>query len=117
LKPSSSRSRRAAPELPARLKKVDGLHLNELEDGCVVYTPDRHSVHHLNATAALVLELSSERNSVEEIVDLVQEAYALRRRPQEEVHGILAQMLAEGLLVPVEAAPPPGGRKARGRRR
>jgi hypothetical protein len=112
----SSRGK-AGPALPARLKQVEGLHFNELEDGCVVYTPDRHSVHHLNASAALVLELCSQRNSVEEIVDLVREAYSLRRRPADEVHRILAQMLAEGLLAPAEPARPRAARKGRGPRR
>lgn len=117
MKTEPSRGKRATPALPARLKQVEGLHLNELEDGCVVYTPDRHSVHHLNATATLVLELCGDRNSVEEIVDLVREAYGLRRRPAPEVHRILAQMLAEGLLAPVEPPRPQGARKGRGPRR
>ena len=94
--------------LPAHVRRIAGLQFNELEDGCVVYTPGRHSVHHLNATAALVLELCNERNSVDEIVDVVRDAYGLRRRPAPEVHRILADMLAQGLLEPV---PPRAGRK------
>ena len=102
---------RTPPALPEHLQQVRGLQLNELKDGCVVQTPGRHSVHQLNATAAFVLELCNGQNTVEKIVDLVREAYALRRRPAADVERILAQMMAEGLVAP--AKKPSKGRPAR----
>jgi hypothetical protein len=109
----SPRPANASPTLPALLRRVAGLQFNELEDGCVVYTPDRQSVHHLNATAAFVLELCNERNSVDEIVDVVRNAYGLRRRPATEVHRILEDMLDQGLLEPVSPSQGAGRKPAR----
>src|SRR5437762_3878064 len=37
-----------------RLSVIDGLDVNEVKDGLIVYEPDRDRVHYLNGTAAVV---------------------------------------------------------------
>src|SRR5687768_4302704 len=81
-------------------KSVRGLEIHPLEDGCIVYTPRGESVHHLNATATLVLALCTGQNSRPQIVDLVREAYRLKRTPSDQVARILARMEQEGLIGP-----------------
>ena len=81
-------------------RKTDGIQLHEVEDGYIATdTADR--VHHLNATAALVIELCTGANSTEEIVDLVREAYQLAEPPRQEVLDILTRMAQAGLIAPL----------------
>ena len=66
-----------------------GLDIKAVDDGYVVYQPDRDRVHHLNPTAALVLELCNGRNLAPELPNLVQLAYGLPQPPVEQVMACL----------------------------
>jgi hypothetical protein len=79
-------------------RRVDGLEINPVEDGFMIYQPDKDRVHYLNHTAVLVLELSDGRRSASEIAELIQEAYRLSKRPRREVDEALAKMTSEGLV-------------------
>ena len=78
-------------------KRIDGLEINQVEDGFIIYEPKRDRVHYLNHTAVLILELCNGRNSPAEIARLVQAAYSLSDPPQKEVDEILARIQDEGL--------------------
>ena len=75
-------------------KRVDGLEINPVEDGFMIYQPDRDRVHYLNHTAVLVLELSDGQRSATEIAGLVQKAYGLPKPPRKEVDETLVKMTA-----------------------
>jgi len=69
-----------------------------VEDGCVVYQPERDRVHYMNPTGAVVLELCTGKNTWIEIVDLLKSAYRLKERPEKAVGDALQQMIDEGLV-------------------
>jgi hypothetical protein len=79
-------------------RRSDGIDVNEVADGYVVYDPERDRVHYLNHTAALVLEFCTGENEPDEIVRMVQAAYDLPDAPDTEVRECLAQLRAEGLV-------------------
>jgi Coenzyme PQQ synthesis protein D (PqqD) len=77
---------------------VDGLEINPAEDGFIIYQPEFDRVHFLNATAVLILELCNGKNSEQQIVELIEEAYSLKEKPAEIVREALAKMKDDGLL-------------------
>jgi hypothetical protein len=91
-------------------KRVDGLEITPVEDGFMIYQPDKDRVHYLNQTAVLVLELSNGRRTPADIAALLQQAYKLPKLPQREVDETLARMSAEGLI----GTKPAGVRSGRG---
>jgi Coenzyme PQQ synthesis protein D (PqqD) len=80
-----------------RPKKSDGLETDEVEDGFVVYQPDRARVHYLNPTANLILELCDGNLTGTEIAALIAQAYDLAEPPWQEVEEALARLESEGL--------------------
>ena len=76
-----------------------GLEVNEVADGCIVYQPERDRVHHLNQTAALILEFCNGRNAEADLPELLRLAYDLRTAPVEEVAQCLEALRREGLIV------------------
>lgn len=85
----------AATDRPVR---VDGLEVNEVADGLVVYQDAPERVHYLNNTAALVFELCTGENSVAQIVDLVKDAFELAQRPEDEIVTCVAELREQGVL-------------------
>jgi len=77
--------------------KSDGLETDEVEDGFVVYQPDRARVHYLNPTASLILELCDGELTPAQIADLIAQAYELPEPPVQEVEEALATLAVEGL--------------------
>lgn len=85
--------------MSANRRRADGLDVNEVEGGFVVYDPARDRVHYLNHTAVLVLEFCTGENSDEEIVALIQRAYDLPHPPEAEITDCLRNLTDEGLVV------------------
>ena len=79
-------------------KQVEGLEINALADGYVIYEASRDRVHYLNPTAVLVLEMCNGRVTADEILRLVQEAYDLAEPPTTEVMDCLTKLRDEGLI-------------------
>jgi len=80
-----------------RPKKSDGLEIDEVEDGFVIYQPDRDRVHYLNPTANLILELCDGSLTATQIADLIAQTFELAAPPSQEVEEALAKLEAEGL--------------------
>jgi PqqD family protein of HPr-rel-A system len=78
--------------------KSDGIEIDEVEDGFVVYQPDRARVHYLNPTAKLILELCDGTLTAEQIAVLIEEAFSLPQPPRDEVGEALATLETEGLV-------------------
>lgn len=78
-------------------KYIDGLEINQVEDGFIIYQRERDRVHYLNHTAVLILELCNGRNSPGEIARLVETAFGLADAPEKEVNELLAKLKDEGL--------------------
>lgn len=79
-------------------KLAEGVEINQVADGYIVYQPSRDRVHYLNQTAAIVLELCNGQNDPATIAGLLQTAYELPAAPLEEVTGCVSQLRAEGLV-------------------
>jgi hypothetical protein len=78
--------------------QVDGIEINAVSDGYIVYQPDRDRVHYLNHTAVLVLELCNGQVAAGDIPGLVKTAYALPEAPTDEVADCLTKLDEEGLI-------------------
>lgn len=78
--------------------RADGIEVNEVADGYVVYHRARDRVHYLNHTAALVLEFCTGDNEASEIVRMLRAAYELPQPPEREIAECLEQLQKEGLV-------------------
>lgn len=76
----------------------EGIEVNTVEDGYIVYQPDRDRVHYLNHTAVLLLELCDGKTTVAELPALLRAAYDLPEAPTGDVSECLAKLLEEGLI-------------------
>ena len=74
------------------------LEINKVEDGYVIYQAEEDRVHYLNHTAVLVLECCTGKNSIEDIEDIVKEAYALGKAAKAGVEECLKKFYEEGLI-------------------
>jgi len=81
-----------------RPTRVDGIEINPVPEGYVVYDPERDRVHELNHTAALVLELCNGENTADDIARLLRAAYDLHELPEDEARACIAQLREEGLV-------------------
>ncbi len=78
--------------------RVEGLDINEMDDGFMIYDVRQDKVHFLNHTARAVLECCDGELSSTEIASVLQEAWMLESPPLEEVATMLEQLVEEGLL-------------------
>jgi hypothetical protein len=76
----------------------EGIEINKVADGYIVYQPDRDRVHYLNHTAVLVLELCNGSTRAGDLPGLLEAAYSLSGPPTAEVSECLAKLLEEGLV-------------------
>lgn len=89
----------AAAEEPNYVR-ADGLEVNRMPDGYVVYQPERDKVHYLNPSAAMIFELCGEKTTFAAITAYLQEIYALSVPPGGEVRACLDELVAEGIIRP-----------------
>lgn len=85
-------------DVDARPRVSEGIEINKVADGYIVYQPERDRVHYLNHTAVLVLELCDGRTRAGDLAGLLKAAYDLPAPPSAEVADCLAKLLAEGLV-------------------
>jgi hypothetical protein len=84
--------------MTTRPMKREGLEVHEVTDGYVVYEESSDRVHYLNHTAALVLELCTGANDVDQVAEAIGVAFDLAEPPREEVQQCIEQFLEEGLV-------------------
>ncbi len=78
--------------------RTDGLEINEVADGLVVYQAAPERVHYLNNTAAVVFELCDGDHTTADIVDAVGELFSLNEAPTAEVEACLVELRAKGVV-------------------
>jgi FkbM family methyltransferase len=91
-RPRAARDGRHCPTATASLQ------VTEREDGLIVSEAGQGRTHHLNETAALVFELCTGKNTIERIVEVVQQAYELAEPPSDDVKECLDHLRSEGLV-------------------
>jgi Coenzyme PQQ synthesis protein D (PqqD) len=79
----------------------DGIEISPVADGYVVYHPGRDRVHHLNPTAALVLELCTGGNSAGDIGAALRAAFGPGEPIDNQIGSCINQLLSEGLIQPI----------------
>lgn len=75
-----------------------GLELTESDDGLVVFDEATERVHHLNPTAAVILELCSADRTVGEIAETFGRLYPDVEDPAAQVSECLGQLAREALI-------------------
>jgi PqqD family protein of HPr-rel-A system len=87
-------------DCPVRSADLD---ISPVDDGCVVYDPATDMVHHLNQTAAMVLELCTGQDSTREITAFLSQVFPAAGSVAETVAACVAQLRERGLLQPAAA--------------
>jgi hypothetical protein len=77
---------------------VDGLDVNQVSDGLIVYDPDRDRVHYLNNTAAAIFTLCDGAREVRAIVEALGTVFGEDAPSLTEVEACVAQLEDEGML-------------------
>ena len=78
--------------------RTDGLEINEVADGLVVYQAAPERVHYLNNTAAVVFELCDGEHTIAAIAEAVGQLFALAEPPTAEVEACLVELRAKGVV-------------------
>ena len=76
-----------------RPSRCEGLEVNQVADGLVVYQAAPEQVHYLNNTSAVIFELCEGHRSIEEIAEQVQDVFSLPAPPVDEVKAWQARPL------------------------
>jgi hypothetical protein len=82
----------------ARPRRAEGIEINRVPDGYIVYQPERDRVHYLNHTAVLVLDLCTGCVRAGDMAGLLQGVYDLPEPPADEVTACLQSLATEGLV-------------------
>lgn len=77
---------------------VEGLDVNQVEDGLVVYDASRDRIHYLNATAAAVFTLCDGTRSRQGIVEAVAIVFGPNAVAPSEVDACITQLEGEGVV-------------------
>jgi len=77
---------------------VEGLEVHEADDGLIVYDKARDRVHHLNASAGVILQLCDGEHDVAAIADFVARGFGLDAPPLDDTHTTIAKLTEEGLV-------------------
>ena len=81
-----------------------GISIGEQGDGFVAISPTGR-VRELNHSALFILDAWADRHSVEEVAELVREAFELADAPHELVAGCLADLCESGLVIAAAELP------------
>jgi len=82
------------------LVRADGLDVNEVPDGYVIYHTAFDRVHYLNKTAAIVFELCDGSSGPDDIVARVGQMFNLDDETAREViEACIRSLLKEGLVL------------------
>ena len=79
--------------------QVDGLEIEQVSDGFVIYHMARDRIHYVNHTAALILSLCDGTRDRETLIAELRQAYDLTTSPAPDVDQCLKQLRTEGLVI------------------
>jgi hypothetical protein len=77
---------------------LEGLDINELDDGLIIFSESTDTVHHLNHTAAVVLQLCDGSRDTAEIAEVVAATFGLAEAPTADVADCVRDLSAKGLV-------------------
>jgi Coenzyme PQQ synthesis protein D (PqqD) len=80
------------------LTRAEGLDVNEVPDGYVIYEIAADRVHYLNKTAAIVFELCDGERGADDIVWRVAKMFDREGSADGEIETCIQSLLKEGLV-------------------
>jgi Coenzyme PQQ synthesis protein D (PqqD) len=80
------------------LVRAEGLDVNDVPDGYVIYQTAADRVHYLNRTAAIVFELCDSRG-VDDIIARVCQMFEVEGTAHGEIEACIQSLLKEGLVL------------------
>jgi len=80
------------------LVRAEGLDVNEVPDGYVIYQTAADRVHYLNKTAAIVFELCDGRGA-EDIIARVSQMFEVEGTADGDIEACIQSLLKEGLVL------------------
>jgi hypothetical protein len=80
-------------------KIAPGLEIHETDDGMIVFQESTDRVHHLNPTAAVILQLCDGSRDVAAISAALAEAFGLSESPLDETHAGIEELSREGMIL------------------
>lgn len=83
-----------------RFKAVDDLEVTEVPDGHLVYDQANDKIHYLNPTAAIIYLVCDGTRTVDEIRDILCEAYSINEVP--EIEEFFTSLIEAGLVCRIE---------------
>jgi hypothetical protein len=81
------------------LVRAEGLDVNEVPDGYVIYQIETDRVHYLNKTAAIIFELCDGARGSKDIVDRVSKMFEVEGTADGEIEACIESLLKEGLVL------------------
>src|SRR5580704_19085862 len=90
--------------MAAYLRQAADLQIHAVDGGYIVRNTGTNAVHHLNGTAALLLELCTGDMTVDQIVASVQRTFGLPTRQLRGVREAVDALIGVGLVVRVKRA-------------
>lgn len=85
--------------LPERPARAEGLEVQEVADGLMVYQADPECVHHLNNTAAIVFELCDGKNTVPEISEQLAAVFRLNGMSAGVAEKCIADLCSKSIIL------------------
>ena len=77
---------------------VDGLEINVVDDGYVIYDPATDRVHYLNVTSAFIAELCDGEHDLDAIASELAAAFSLDEPPIDAIRDGLELLANEGVI-------------------
>jgi hypothetical protein len=84
------------------LQRAPGIEIGEVTDGFIASCSDGQRIHHLNPSAALILEVCGEATPASDLPELLAAAFELMAPPTEDVELCINEFLKEGLLLIIQ---------------
>jgi coenzyme PQQ synthesis protein D (PqqD) len=81
------------------LVRAEGLDVNDVTDGYVIYQIETDRVHYLNKTAAIVFELCDGARGADDIVARVGKMFEVEGTADAEIEACLQSLIKEGLVL------------------
>ena len=81
------------------LVRAEGLDVNEVPDGYVIYQLAADRVHYLNKTAAIIFELCDGERGAGDIAARVGKMFELESTADSEIEACIQSLLKEGLVL------------------
>jgi hypothetical protein len=81
-----------------RPSRCEGLEVNQVADGLVVYQAAPEQVHYLNNTSAVIFELCQGDRSIEEIAEQVRDVFSLPAPPIDEVEACVSELAHKAVV-------------------